>query len=63
MTALETQVLAAIRAGHTTREALMAIDGIRLMTWARVSEALAELVKRRALVQTKAGWRLVDGRK
>lgn len=55
---LDPHVLRAIREGHDTREALMAIDNLRLQTWADVSESLQRLVKHGALIQTKKGWRL-----
>jgi hypothetical protein len=55
---LDEQLLQAIRAGHTTRAKLMAIDRLRLMTWAVIGERLTILSKRGALVASKAGWRI-----
>lgn len=55
---LDDQILDAIRAGNSRRVDLMAIDSLRLRTWAVVAERLNILTKRRALVATKAGWRI-----
>lgn len=55
---LDDQIIQAIRAGSTTRHALMAIDSLRHRTWAVVGQRLVVLTKRGTLVATKAGWRL-----
>lgn len=55
---LDEDILNAIRNGHATREKLMAIEGLRLRTWAVVAERLNILTKRGALVANKAGWRI-----
>lgn len=52
------QILAAIKQGHATREALMKIETIRHMTWAKVAESLKSMTKAGVLIESKAGWRL-----
>jgi hypothetical protein len=54
---LDEKILAAIAAGHSTREKLMRIDALRLSTWSVVAERLTTLTKRGALIASKAGWR------
>lgn len=56
--ALDQEIMAAIRAGNTTREKLMAIQSLRHRTWAVVAQRLDVLSKRRALIASKAGWRI-----
>lgn len=58
--ALDDQILAAIRSGQSTRKQMMLIDTLRMRTWAVVGERLNILTKRGALVATKAGWRLAN---
>jgi hypothetical protein len=55
---LDDQILAAVRAGHASRAQLMAIESLRLMTWAAVNERLKALTKAGSLVSTSTGWRL-----
>lgn len=55
---LDDQILAAIRAGSTTREKLMEITSIRHKTWAVVGQRLRMLAKRGAVIASKAGWRI-----
>ena len=57
---LDEQILAAIRAGHGTREKLMRIDAPRHRTWSVVAERLNVLLKRSVFVSSKAGWRLAN---
>ena len=54
---IDTPILAAVTAGNTTRKQLMAIEALRFMTWAVVSERLKALTKTGTLVATAAGWR------
>lgn len=51
-------VLEAVRDGKDTRPKLMAVECIRHLSWARVGDALANLVRERQLIATKHGWRL-----
>ncbi len=55
---LDAQILAAIRAGHASRAQLIAIESLRLMTWAAVNERLKTLTKAGSRVSTSTGWRL-----
>ncbi|MDR9837078.1 MULTISPECIES: hypothetical protein [Herbaspirillum] len=55
---LDEEILSAIRNGSDTREKLMNISNLRVQTWSVVSDRLRALVKDRALIATKAGWRL-----
>lgn len=55
---LDEKILAAIRAGSSTREKLMQIDALRINTWAVIGERLNAMTKRGALIASKAGWRL-----
>lgn len=52
------KILQAIKNGASTRQQLMAIEALRHRTWAVVSRHLDELTRQRALIASKAGWRL-----
>jgi hypothetical protein len=56
---LDDQILVAIGAGHASRAQLMAIESLRLMTWAAVNERPKALTKAGSLESTSTGWRLV----
>lgn len=60
---LDAKILTAVRPRQTadkwcSRARLMAIEDIRLMTWAVVGVRLAALCSQGVLVAGKAGWRL-----
>lgn len=60
-TELERRILssfAALGRSELTRADLMAIEDVRIMTWASVQAALKNLVKARAVIEVKTGWRL-----